>query len=988
MRKTKNNKKNNNKFNENDFKCLFINSQTLTMVKLQFLITLLLQYHVIFLSEVNYQQQLLTTIDDDFCQYHFDPATPRLAMICRQSMNFEYKSIGKIIEQPERIFDDKTCFQSNLYRFNVRNLVFEAENCYMLPDTFSQHIETVRDHFYEQGDRSVPYFCGGDLNINWLNTAKKNKLKNPNLKQIVTDFTRVRKYFHQKSNSQRTSKTIIDLIFANQTGQNRVVNTEIMKTENLPFFDHNGVILKLDFKPQKPYKDVRIPIDPFRRPDPTESQLDQINAELAAWCVSCPDDYDCLMIGFKQILDSHIPCPNIGGFYTKRFYDHPYPKAILKEIALKQKFAYDYRMNPTDVNRLAKNIQRNKVTSLCRKFRCQYIENKIKNQPNINAIQKTFNFLTKKPKVGKPNEIIVIDGKYGTELANHMSDYFKERANLVPDSEMIKCPNLENNFSIDEVPNQTLTLTKFPPISDFEKTIPNKKVTKTGSFDGISSYTLKMFWPVMANKFNKCFDQNLKYPCTSQGYYQRVISKKDDKQPTVLKDMRPLGVLNTLPKYHMSKYVFTELRNHVGPILRKRKIYTYKGCVLAIFATMDKVLYEMYLKFFVILTKYDFSNAFGTLRYKRLIMILDQLNVCSELRQFVIDYFLKQKMCQTIFTDPVYGNFISDLVEMNVGGPQGQVGMDVAFTIQQMGLKAIIDIWRAIYMDDLNDITEKCKTEKEAITLANNNENELNKQSVSVGFMKNAGKTTFIPMNVPESELIKHGVDEKSIKTTTDLLGFPIKVNENGFSVDKAASDIIWRIQSNLNIVHSSRDYIKSHLERVKLGRTIVFHSMTWISLIAVYGETRPTGTNRYGNNRLMDKIKVKVNDVFRATGLRKNTPVYILEKCMGVDILKFAEHAIILNGLKAIRFESDDHEDIFDRISKIRPKGIFNVFGTLKNRFMRVWNDLEHDKRTMYKTLEIDKIKDILKKERTLFYDDSIFKDYKWVSLKNQIQV
>ena len=119
---------------------------------------------------------------------------------------------------------------------------------------------------------------------------------------------------------------------------------------------------------------------------------------------------------------------------------------------------------------------------------------------------------------------------------------------------------------------------------------------------------------------------------------------------------------------------------------------------------------------------------------------------------------------------------------MTVGGPQGQVGMDVAFTVQQFGLKAIIDIWRAFYMDDLNDITERCKTPKQAVTLAVNNEIELNKQSVSVGFMKNAGKTTYIPLNVTKSDLTDQKIDEKSIKTSTDLLGFAITASEKGFS--------------------------------------------------------------------------------------------------------------------------------------------------------------------------------------------------------------
>ena len=132
-----------------------------------------------------------------------------------------------------------------------------------------------------------------------------------------------------------------------------------------------------------------------------------------------------------------------------------------------------------------------------------------------------------------------------------------------------------------------------------------------------------------------------------------------------------------------------------------------------------------------------------------------------------------------------------------------------------------------------------------------------------------------------------------------------------------------------------------------------------------------------------MRKIKVKVNTVIRATGLRSDTPVHILEKCMGVDVIVFAEHAIILNGLKAIRFESLEP---FDRVCKIRPNDCFGVFGTMKNRFMRIWNDLDIEKRKLYRNMEIDKLKSVLKSERTLTYTDSIFTEYKWISLKNPV--
>ena len=150
-----------------NFKILFLNVQTLSEQKLEFIIELLIDFDVIFLSEINNKQQLLTQIDDQVCKYHFDNVTTRLAMITRNSVEFEYLGPGLVLEQ-ERAQVDQIVVQSNFYRFKlVDNRIFEAENFYSTPDANTETLKSVGQYLNGRGWSNKSYIAGGDFNINW-----------------------------------------------------------------------------------------------------------------------------------------------------------------------------------------------------------------------------------------------------------------------------------------------------------------------------------------------------------------------------------------------------------------------------------------------------------------------------------------------------------------------------------------------------------------------------------------------------------------------------------------------------------------------------------------------------------------------------------------------------------------------------------------------------------------------------------------------------
>ena len=955
------------------FKILFINVQTLSDEKCEFLVELLIDYDVIFLSEVNNRQQILTRIDEQLCKYHFDTETTRLGMITRNSVDFEYLGNGLVLEQ-ERVQVDQLVAQSNFYRFRlVDNRIFEAENFYVTPDANNDSLESIGRFLNARGWTKKNYIAGGDFNINWKNVSKRSKLKINALDQNVKEYTRIRNY-ETANGSTRTSKTIIDLVFTNQTVKPKIIATEILDTRDLPFFDHNGVVLSLDFPKGRPYRDVKLPHDPFRRCEIDSDKYDKIKAEIDK--IDHEFSYDNFFLQVKQVLDIHAPMSGKRGTYIKRLYDLPFPKIIRNEIKQKHTLKNKFKNLPNTHNKTEYTKQRNKVTKIVRKFKKEHITKKLLNQNSAHAINKTIEFLQKTTSTSyKEAPLTIIDGSFGTELVNKLGIFLKERAeDLVKTADILNSPDLIDIFEPDEIPTEQLIITHFPEITDITKVIPQNKITKTASMDGISSHTLMKIWPIIHEKVNAILTSSLKFPTIDQGYYQRVISKSSTKQPKIFKDMRPLGILNILPKYAMSKFVWTEIRKHIQPILDTRKIMTYDGCKMPIIDTLDGAMIEIYLGFFVIIQKFDFSNAFGTLFLDRLMTVASQLNMCDEIIEFVRDFITHQGYCSTLLFDGGHGVFLSEVMNMEKGAAQGQCGTDVAFTLLQLGLSPEENVGRNYYMDDINDWMRRCRSALQAISLAKKNDSRLTEQAVRVGFAKNTLKTTYIPINLPKQLIIDNDIDAEYVLTETGILGFNFEIKNSKICTDPAAKDIVCSINQHLGTVHSTRTYVSDHLDRLKIARKLIYYHLGFISLVYAYGV-------KTSNNPGFQTIQVAVNDIIRATGLRRTTPQHILDKCFGTSLTDFARDSVIIDGVKEIKKRK--WENVYDRLFKIRTSRLeLTVKGTFMKFFAEEWNKFDLESRTLMAKFDIIQLKAYLKKNRRLQYDESIYQEYFWIDL------
>lgn len=291
--------------------------------------------------------------------------------------------------------------------------------------------------------------------------------------------------------------------------------------------------------------------------------------------------------------------------------------------------------------------------------------------------------------------------------------------------------------------------------------------------------------------------------------------------------------------------------------------------------------------------------------------------------------------------------------------------------------KAGID--RGAYMDDLNDQVTGCKTDEEAVNLAISNDIRLNKQSIRVGFKKNEGKTTFIPLNIDKQKLLNKGIDEKCILTDTNILGFEFTIVNSQFNVHKAADSIINSLSQHIKMIHASRSYFNDHEKRLKIARTVCYSYMGYLPLIYVYGEHPRLTTDQTEidqKNVSFKRVRTRVNDLIRATGLRNTTPQEVLDKCLGTNLVQFARQGVICDGLKLIEIMKINP---FVRLNKINSTGFFAVPGSFFRKFRLIWNNLTQEIRDKLLSLKHKQRKELLKNERKLIYNSQIYDDYKW---------
>lgn len=121
------------------------------------------------------------------------------------------------------------------------------------------------------------------------------------------------------------------------------------------------------------------------------------------------------------------------------------------------------------------------------------------------------------------------------------------------------------------------------------------------------------------------------------------------------------------------------------------------------------------------------------------------------------------------------------------------------------------------------------------------------------------------------------------------------------------------------------------------------------------------------------------MNNLIRATGLRRTTPKHILNQVLGTDLTDFVKQSIIINGMKSMHtFGIVFHST---KAKGWHVKG--TVFkGTYMECFKKTFNKMEAQDREKIVSMNYDfkRIKYFLKTKRKKKYVKTIHTDFKWV--------
>ena len=538
-----------------------------------------------------------------------------------------------------------------------------------------------------------------------------------------------------------------------------------------------------------------------------------------------------------------------------------------------------------------------------RKAKEKYCKGQIKKHNNVQDIQKQINRLQNhyNSKLHDDKQKLEVQGLSGQKLAEKMAEFYKSRAeDLVTDKEMSEVGKPDSPLRPGEC-LEPMSPIKFPCINEIHKFIPSNKVTKSHGPGQISSQIVSTFWDETKTHLNNLLhDKKISYPVVKQGYYQRTIPKSSDVK--ILKDLRPLGILNPIPKYILNKVVFQKIRVHLTPILNKRSNFSFRGTHMCIINTFDKILEKIEKNQKTFLVKYDFSNAFGTLNHRLLIDTAKELNIHADVIEFLKDYLRNQSIAQTVVKDQV-GSYLSEKTLMSRGAVQGQIGADICFIIQQLCLKELTNVHRTSYVDDINDIVS-CKTFQQTQETIRLNEVVLSLQSKKLGFKLNEDKTEIIPFNI-KGENLKEVICTRFSK----LLGLPFVALATGFDMTPALNMLLNRLTLRARNMHVLRQYVKDAKTLIFVARNFIYQSIGELHLIITYSRSPIDDFN---------KVQVKINNIIRATGLSIETPQPFLDMCMGTCLRPFINHAILLNGLKILGMDSLKN---LDRAQKFRNK-------------------------------------------------------------------
>ena len=839
------------------------------------------------------------------------------------------------MKNSERVVVEGKVCQSITFKLLVRQsqiLIFTV--IYIVPDIVTSKLNDVmvKINDYVEQFKGTDYIVLGDLNIDQrveTNSQMVKQLIHHDLTQVVKQITRVGKRTTTVNGKKKTStsNTIIDLVFINQSVKMIGCPKVIRDTPS----DHFLVETTLDYSIPSVYKIEEYYLDPTQRPPIKPSKIAKAK------------DLLCKILGRAgsmirdsthsegmQIIENSLVtvlnkfCPmNSSDMQTKKTYRIVCSKETdklrdkkRKLLRKRDKLSRRIKQNPRDkavLERHSMTVEKLKIVT--KDFKKSLQKDKLRlfeddcnkyitHQQGIWEFSKTCD-----QKAAKRTEPLILKNKQGVELANHMKDYMNMRANLVEQSVI--------DAHSEYVPLSKKKVEVYHTVKNYLD--PRKLYFPTGKKPSLACgpdtishrhiYDLfEVLEPWLGIIVNKPID-NFHNASTN---FTRLIPKpgKPEKGKEE-KLFRPICQANILTKCGSYRPFTYDLKDLITPAMNTNQYsFPKKGCPIAVAELFDDLNHKASSKRPMLYAQFDMSNAFCTYNHKTLMQIFRSYQLPENMLD-LCEKFMNQSTT-TFKINDVNGYYLSDQDTTNCGGPQGQIGTDLFFSVANDGMNPILldetqdEACRKKYVDDSGDSYVSATTES-VFNLLYKNVDLLKKQCNSTALSLNEGKTNVMPYNC-DSSLVEEEMNKKKVKISfdTEILGFMFKFNDKPenlkistkigvtsikvfVNTDASAEAMINKLKFNTKKVITSRKVIPSIHKRVNLATGLVHASCTNLAICSIFS-----------SKKMMDDVYLKIRNMIKSAGLDYRTPTEELYKIsLGMSPEMIAKKQIIQIGIK-----------------------------------------------------------------------------------------
>lgn len=583
---------------------------------------------------------------------------------------------------------------------------FNVTALYRPPACDDNFFSTMENIVRVLDNESIEYFLLGDLNCNYLTNEYCSRLVKLKLisqvyqlTQLITDPTRI----------TSTSKTLIDVIFANDTSR-----IKMSGVSHISISDHSLIytIRKIAIPTKNRHK--YITTRDFRNFNPNKFRADLRTMPWSSinTCESPEDMVDIWQRLFTTVADVHAPV-RIRRVRNKR---SPWLSTYIRELIVKRnKLKKQAILNNSPESWIEFKKFRNFVNNEIRQAKENYYHSQIQeNAGNAKAIWKTINQLMHRKKTSNTsiNEI-KIDGKSFTEpadLCEILNDHF---INIGPN---LTSTISESEHSFESYLTSATSAFCLKPTSEnvvlnLLKRLPIHKAT---GLDNISSRLLKESASVISNSLtliiNKSFESGI-FP--SYWKIGKVFSLFKSGDTTNRQNYRPISILPAISKV-CERIVYDQLYDYLS---KNNLLNKYQSGFRSLHSTVTALLdatNEWYLNIdkghLNLITFLDLAKAFDTVSHDILLKKLKFYGIYGTTLDWFTSYLSNRKQCCLV------EGCISKFQKIQCGVPQGSILGPLLFLLFINDLPTCLQYTNArMYADDTS-LSASSKSTTELLT--------------------------------------------------------------------------------------------------------------------------------------------------------------------------------------------------------------------------------------------------------------------------------